>query len=489
MNNKSIKVNYIMNIILTMSSFIFPLVVFPYMTRILQPTGIGKVSFASSLISYFGIFAQLGVPTYGIRECAKVRDNKEELSQLVFELLGVNVITCLITYVLFIISIFMILRLQQEKFLYAIMSVSLILNTFGMEWLYRALEEYSYITIRSVIFKCVAIILMFFLVKSESDYIIYGFLTIFASSASNILNIINVKKIIDLKIQRKLQLVKHFRSVIIFAAMTFSTTIYMNLDTVMLGFMTSDAEVGCYDAAIKVKKVLVSIITALGGVLLPRVTFLLENGKKDQFLKINSRAIKYVLTISIPLLIYFIMFAHESIFILCGSSYEKAVRPMQIIMPTLLFIGVSNITGIQVLVPLGKEKMVLVSEIFGAIIDLLINALLIPRYGAAGAAIGTVAAELLVLIVQCVALKEFLKILFSRLELFKVIVAAGVALVPVLLILQINIFGFALICISSVIYFTIYIIILLVQRDEISILFVNELKRIILRFWNVKSIR
>lgn len=481
MSNKSIKLNYMMNIILTMSSFIFPFVVFPYMTRILQPAGIGKVSFASSLVSYFGIFAQLGVPTYGIRECARVRENKEELTQIVAELFVVNLISCTITYMLFIISILTIPKLQQEKFLYMIMGVSLILNALGMEWLYRALEEYSYITIRSVIFKCIAIILMFFLVKSESDYIIYGFLTIFASSASNILNILNVRKFICFKLQRKLQLTKHFRSVIVFVAMTFSTTIYINLDTVMLGFMTSDAEVGCYDAAIKVKKVLVSIITALGGVLLPRVTFLLESGKKDKFLKINSKAIKYVITVSIPLLIYFIMFAHESIFLLCGSSYERAVRPMQIIMPTLLFIGISNITGMQVLVPLGKEKMVLIFEICGAIIDLLINVLIIPCYGAAGAAMGTVIAEMLVLVVQCVALKKFLRFLFFDLELSKVIVAAGVAILPVLLILEIDMSGFALLCVSSLMYFTIYMTILFIEKDEISNLIVYELKKMVSR--------
>lgn len=477
MKNKSITVNYIMNIILTMSSFIFPLITFPYAARILQPAGMGKVSFAASLISYFSIFAQFGIPLYGIRECAKIRDDKKELSQTALELFVINLTASISMSALFLISIFIVPRLQQEKPLYMIMGISLLLNAIGMEWLYKALEEYTYIAIRSIVFKLIACVLLFSVVTAESDYIIYGFLTIFAASASNIWNAANVRKYIHLKFQRKAQLVKHCKNALVFAAMSFSTMVYINLDIVMLGFMKTNSEVGCYDAAVKIKKVLVSAITALGSVLLPRVAFLLEDGKTESFFQLNSKAVKYVITASVPLMVYFTIFARECIFLLCGNSYERAVLPMRIIMPTVLFIGISNVTGIQTLVALGKEKIVLLSEIGGAVMDLIFNALFIPKHGAAGAAMGTTAAEIFVLTIQCFALRDAVKMLFVNLELKKVLAATCLALLPIW-VMKFFLSGFVLLYCSSALYFILYIAILMAEKDEMAILLRKKLKKI-----------
>ena len=174
MKQKSIKINFIMNMILTMSSFIFPLITFPYVSRILLPVGTGKVSFATSLISYFSMFAQLGIPTYGIRVCAKVRDNREELTRTVQELLTINLVMSVLSYIALFIVLTFVPRLQADKPLYIIMSFTIILTSIGMEWLYKALEQYMYITVRSVIFKFIALIAMFLLIHEQQDYVIYG---------------------------------------------------------------------------------------------------------------------------------------------------------------------------------------------------------------------------------------------------------------------------------------------------------------------------
>ena len=187
-----------MNSILTMSQFIFPLITFPYVSRILLPIGTGKVSFATSVISYFAMFAQLGIPTYGIRACAKVRDNRKKLSKTAQEIFIINIIMSIIAYFVFILALCNVQRLNDEKTLFIIVSLTIFFNAIGMEWLYKALEQYTYITIRSVIFKFIALIAMFLLIKQQSDYIVYGAISIFASSASNIFNFINVHKYIDL---------------------------------------------------------------------------------------------------------------------------------------------------------------------------------------------------------------------------------------------------------------------------------------------------
>ena len=275
---KSLKLNFVMNAALTMSSIIFPIVTFPYVSRILMPSGTGRVTFATSLISYFSIFAQLGIPTYGIRACAQVRDDRAKLSKTVHELLIINLIMSFFVYIFLGVALVTVPRLFEDRILYIIISSTILLNVIGMEWLYKGLEKYSYITIRSIIFKFIALIAMFVFVHKKDDYIIYGAISIFAASASNILNIIHARKYIYFSFIGHYDLRKHLKAVLVFFAMSCATTIYTNLDTVMLGFMKSDIDVGYYNAAVKIKVILVQVVASLGGVLLPRCSYYVEKG-------------------------------------------------------------------------------------------------------------------------------------------------------------------------------------------------------------------
>ena len=472
---KSLKINFIMNAFLTMSSFIFPLITFPYISRILLPEGTGKVSFATSVISYFVILAQLGIPTYGIRACAKVRDNREELSKTAHELLIINIIMCCFSYLILGILLMTVPKFKSEKTLLIIVSLTLLFNTIGMEWLYKALEQYMYITIRSIIFKVIAVIAMFLLVHEKSDYIIYGAISIFASSASNIFNLMNVHKYINLKPIGNYNLKQHLKPVFIFFAISCAATIYTNLDTVMLGFIKTDSDVGCYNAAVRIKSILVSIVTSLGVVLLPRASYYLEHNMISEFYKITKKAINFVFIIAVPLMAYFILFAKEGIFLLSGSAYIGAVKPMQIIMPTLVFIGLTNIMGIQMLVPMGKEKIVLYSEIAGALVDLVINIVLIPRWASAGAAIGTLVAEIIVWIVQYCALRKDVKSAYLTIDYKTILWAILMAIVGVVWVKTLSINVFFKLIISAVMFFGIYFGVLMIRKDELTIEMKNQL--------------
>lgn len=217
MNVKSsLKINFLMNIVLTMSSFIFPLVTFPYISRVLSPVGIGKISLATSVVTYFSMFAQLGIPTYGIRVCAQARDNKEELSRTVQEILIINLITCTISYLAFFVALIYVPKMAEEKTLYVISAITILFNTIGMEWLYKGLEQYSYITIRSIVAKIVSVIAMFALVHSENDYVIYGGITVFAASAANIFNLIHARHYVDFRAFGKYNLGRHLKPIGIF---------------------------------------------------------------------------------------------------------------------------------------------------------------------------------------------------------------------------------------------------------------------------------
>lgn len=467
--NRSLKINFIMNAILTMSSFIFPLITFPYISRILLPEGTGRVTFATSVITYFAMIAQLGIPTYGIRACAKVRDDKEELSKTVHEIFLINLLMTIVAYVLVVISIVTVPRFQQDKTLFLIISLTIIFNTIGMEWLYKALEQYTYITIRSIIFKFVALVAMFALVHEKRDYVIYGGITILAASASNIFNFINVHKFITLKPFKHYDLKKHWKAIAIFFAMSCATTVYTNLDSVMLGFMKTDTDVGYYNAAVKIKTILVSIVTSLGVVLLPRASYYIEHDLKAEFYRITKKAIEFVTLIAFPMTLYFIFFAKEGIFFLSGDAYEGSILPMQIIMPTLILIGYTNIMGIQMLVPLGREKVVLYSEITGAIVDLILNYMLIPELGAAGAAIGTLAAEAAVWSVQFYALREVVIEAYKKIPYAKIIGALSVGTVITYWVKKIDSGNFIILLISSMLFFGGYGLILIMTKEPLVI--------------------
>ena len=291
--NKSLKLNFIMNAILTMSQFAFPLITFPYISRVLQPAGTGMVSFATSVVAYFCMFSQLGIPTYGIRACAKVRDDKETLSRTVQELFLINLIMCIFTYIAFFIALFTVPKFSQNKPLFLIISLTILFNAIGVEWLYKALEQYTYITVRSIIFKFIALVFMFLLVKQPDDTVIYGGLSILAASASNIFNFFHVHKYIQLKPIGNCRFRLHLKAILIFFAMSCATTIYTNLDTVMLGFMKTDVDVGYYNAAVKIKNVLLGVVTSLGTVLLPRASYYVEHDMMEEFYRVAKKAITF----------------------------------------------------------------------------------------------------------------------------------------------------------------------------------------------------
>ncbi len=423
MKQTSIKKNFLMNAVLAMSQFIFPLITFPYVSRVLGPTGTGSVNFATSLITYFNMFAQLGIPSYGIRLCAQLRDDRDKLSAAVRELLALNAIMAVIAYAALAVALIFVPSLQADRNLYILISSLIFFNCIGMNWLFQGLEQYTYITVSSIIFKFIALVAMLLLVRSKSDYVIYGGISIFASSASNVLNFFYSRKFVSLRPSGRLNIRRHLKAALVFFAMTAATTVYTNLDTVMLGFMTTKADVGYYNAAVRIKSILVSIVTSLGAVLLPRSSYYVEHGDIDEFHRITGKAINFVFVLAVPLTVYFMLFASNGIYFLSGKAYQNAIAPMQIIMPTLLLIGITNILGYQVLIPTGREKQVFYSVAAGAAVDFVINAALIPTMKSSGAAIGTLAAEFVVLVVQILFMKEERGKIFQSIPYGKIILA------------------------------------------------------------------
>ena len=464
----SVKYNFIMNFILSASNFLFPLITFPYISRILGASGNGVISFASSITNYFVMIASLGIPTYGIRACARVRDNKDRLSKTVQELLIINSVTTILSIITFISCIFFVPKFAEEKVLFLINGLTILLNMFGVNWFYQALEQYDYITIRSIIFKAASVLFMFLLVHSSNDYIIYGAITVLANVGSNILNFIRLRMFINVKKYNNYEFAIHLKPIFVLFAQSLVTSIYINLDTAMLGFMTSDYEVGLYSAAVKLKSVLLALVQSLGNVLLPRMSYYAKNDMEEEYRKTMSESLIFTCLLSFPLAVFFSICSKDILLFLAGNEYIGATLAMIFTTIAIVPIGITGILGIQVLISKGREDQVLYSVTIGAIIDVILNWILIPKYGATGAAFATMIAEFGVLAYQIFAVKLLMyKKIFDLKTIIKSLISCILPIMVVLLISNYITNLFLRLFLSAAGYFAIYSLFVLLSRIEL----------------------
>lgn len=417
-SQKSLKKNSLYAFIKAFLTLLFPLITFPYASRILGPDGMGKVNFSNSIISYCLFIAYMGIPAYAVREAAKVRDNKIELAKFTKEILIINTISTACSYIFFAILLIFVPKFADYKVLLLICSARIIFSSIGIDWLYKAVEEYRYITIRSFIFQIISLIFLFLFVHSKQDLVFYAVFGVISSVGSNICNLLNAPKHVDFKIKVKLSLLKHFRPILIFFGMAFVTSIYHTLDSTMLGFLSDDAEVGYYSAANKINNMVLSLLTALMSVLLPRLSVYAKEQQFDNFKKLSHKAMAVLSLCSIPMATGIFLLAEPLTLLFSGTSYLPAVKPMRIITPIVFIIPMGSILGSQILPAINKEKTALLSYLFGAIANIICNAVLIPKFGASGAAIGTVCAESVIVLFQLFFLHH---LIFNKLILISLL--------------------------------------------------------------------
>lgn len=482
MKIRSVRFNFAMNMLLTVSNFLFPLVTFPYVSRVLMPEGTGKVAFAYSIVSYFSIFAAFGVANYGIRACAQVRDNKEKLSKTVQEILLINIVLMSFVYLVYFLGIAFIPELKAEKTLFLVSGLNILFTIVGVEWLYKGIEQYFYITVRSIIFKLVAFVLVFTCVKTEADYSAYAFIIIFATVGSGVVNLYNLRKIITIKRFENYDFKRHLKPMMTFFITTIAVAFYVNVSVALLGFMQGNEEVGYYNAAYRIKDVMVSIITSLGAVLLPRLSYYIENNMQDKFNDIVSKSIQFIFILSLPLVVFCILFAKPSVLILAGSAYSGSIVPLQVLALIIFIVGLSNLTGIQMLIPLKKEKYLCYSVVIAAVINMVLNLILIPQYGAVGAAISVMIAEASILIYQIYVLKSYSKVLFGNVSYIRIIIALTLAIgLSMWLNTYLSYNDIIVFLISASLFFICYFSVLLLAKEPFIFTILHQIKSKIIK--------
>lgn len=408
-NLPSVKKNAILNSIRIIMTIVFPLITYPYVTRVLRAENLGKVNFASTTLSYFALIAVLGLTNYAGREGQQYRDNSKKLSIFCSELLTLNLLTTIFAYVLLIVTCICVNKLHPYIGLLAIYSTTIVFSTLGMEWLYTLYEDYLYITVRSIVIQFVSLILLLLLVKKEEDYYTYAFLNTFASVGGNIFNFFHARKYITFNLIFNKKIFCHLKSSLIFFSSSIASSIYSNIDTTMLGLMCGDYTVGIYSVAVKIYTMIKTILVAIISVTSPRLTYYRLNGMIDEYNILLTKLIKVMITFMLPIVVGINIVCKEVIFVICGTGFTDAELSLRILSIAILGSIFASITN-GVLLACRLEKKVLKSTVIAAITNFITNIFAIPVFSQNGAAFTTALSEFVVLVIGCSYARKLTKI-------------------------------------------------------------------------------
>ena len=417
----TLKKNIFYSTILTTANYIFPLLTYPYVSRVLGVDKIGICNFVDSIINYFVLFSMLGVGIVAIREIAKNKNDKECLNKTFNSLFFLNTLSTTIMLVLLIIAINIVPKLNEHKELMYIGAFKLVFNYLLIEWLYKGLEDFKFITNRTVIIRCLYVISVFIFIHDVNDYKLYYLLMALMVVLNSIVNILYSRKFVKYSLSN-IYIKPYIRPFIILGLYMLLTSMYTSFNVAYLGFVAGETEVGYYTTATKLYGIILSVFTAFTGVMLPRMSALIAEHNIDEFKNLLKKSVNLLFGFSIPLISFTMIFAKPIILLLSGKGYDGAITPMQIVMPLILIIGYEQILVIQTLMPLKYDKAILINSIVGACIGILLNILLVSKYKSVGSAFVWFISELSVLFTAQYFVWKKIKIKFPFKYFFKNII-------------------------------------------------------------------
>ena len=394
----NVRKNFIYNILFQIISVVIPIILAPFLSRTLGPDGMGTYSFTYSIAYYFMLFTMLGVNNYGSRTIAKVKKNEDKLSKTFFEIHSIQIFLGSVMFLLFL-GLLMFCD-QQYRNILAVQSIFIISAAFDINWFFYGMEDFKTITIRSLVLKIISCVSIFLLVRNANDIWIYTFIMAITALASQVVLWPFLAKYVKRTRICFSDISKHIKPLVILFVPVVAISLYKIMDKVMIGFMSDINEVGLYEYAEKINSIPLTIITALGTVMLPRVTSVSEDTKKVK--NYINESIKFVLFITIPIIFFFNISMSTIIPIYLGPGYDKTIVISILLSITLPIISFANVIRMQYLIPMGKDKIYVWSVVLGALLNLIVNLMLIPVVGSYGACIGTIVAEIAVMLFQTI---------------------------------------------------------------------------------------
>lgn len=466
---KSLSTSAVMNILNQLSAVLFPVITFPYVSRVLLPENVGKVSFAQALVSYFVMFAMIGIPIYGTREVARIRDDILGLKKLVIELFLINSSTTVISLTLYIIFVFSSQKALSDPYLFAVCAIPIICAPFSFLHFMQGTEEFVFITLRSVLIRLISLLCVFIFVNTVEDYRLYAFISASALGVSNFINTTFVLKKVgfDWSFSDSLLIFKHVKPIFAVFSLAAVISIYTEMDKVMLGYLSGDSDVGYYTVADRLIKVVVILVTSFGAVLLPRVSYYLENNLLDEYRDIIDFSLKVVLFLALPAAIGLFVLADPLVSIFAGSNYTESVMLMRIMAANIVLIAISNFFGYQILYPHNKEKLLIQSVFMGAMVNVILNTMLIPILRAEGAALATLISELMVTSYQTIVVRKFYKMKWPIFTLVKYAFTALLMGLVVSNISEIIVLNALKVVVGLLVGICFYLLCMIIMRDEL----------------------
>ena len=401
---KSLIYNSVFNVFYQLLNVIFPFVTAIYVSHILMAEGVGKVAYAQNIASYFVAIAPLGLVSYGVKEIAKVKNNPVERNKCFSELFLINAVSTAILALIYYVTVFCMDSFTEDKMLFVVCGFPILLNFINVEWFYQGMEEYAYITVRSLFTKIASMLLMFLIVRGRNDYVQYALITSFVGSANRIFNMVYLRKLVRFR-WINLDWKKHMKPMFILACNIFLANIYSKVDITMLGYWKTDAITGYYANAFKIVNIILSVCSAITDVFLPRLSFIFC-GDRKKYTDLLNFGMKIVLAIIFPTFAGMVMLASSMIPILFGNSFIPAVSTVQLLSLLILIKGFGNLACYQVAISSGNERKQTLAYVIGCIVNVVLNALLIPGLNQNGAAIASVISELVLNAVLFIQLRE-----------------------------------------------------------------------------------
>lgn len=397
---------------------LFPLITTSYVSHVLLPAGVGRVSYANTIAAYFVLIASLGLPSYGVKAIAQSNVNKEQRSRTFLELFFINFVAtvlCTIAYYLFVNHF---PHFADRRPLFNVMGLMLILNIFNIDWFYQGMEEYVYISVRSFIVKIASFGLMLLFVKDESDYLIYALILCIATAGNNLWNAWNLRKYISLDGIRRskrgiavdtgLHIGRHMRPVMILLASSIATDIYTMLDSVMLEYYYGETNVGYYSNAVKIVRMTYTVVIALVAVFYPRISMCYKQKDYETGNALINRGTQILLLLALPCVAGLMATSGYVVPLLFGKAFDPAISTLRILSILILIFSIAYFLGHIILTATGMEKMILRATVTGAVVNVCANFALIPVLKQDGAAIASVLSEVVVTTILLVHAKNIM---------------------------------------------------------------------------------
>lgn len=401
---KSLQKNFLYNVLYQILLVILPLITAPYISRTLGATAVGVYSYTYSVAYYFLLIAMLGIGNHGNRSVAAVRDDREKLNKTFSSIYSLQVMTFSIAILAY--AFYLVLFVKDNRLIVLLQLIYVTSGLFDIGWLFFGLEQFKLTVARNTLIKISTVVLMFVFVHKPSDLWKYTLIMSAGTLFSQAYLWLYVKKYVSFKKCSVKEIASNIKPVLILFIPVLAYSIYKVMDKIMLGNMSSYDQVGFYNNAEKIINIPMGIITALGTVMLPRMSNIVANGDKkrvDDYIRISAKLVTLLSSaiafglMGVSSVLAPVFFGDE--FIACG----EIIRLLSV---TVFFIAWANVIRTQYLIPNKRDSIYLTSTMVGAILNLIINWMLIPKYQANGAAFGTIVAEFSVMLVQMVAVKN-----------------------------------------------------------------------------------